>query len=381
MLGAMDRRAFLKSGLMMAAVTAMASTKCAGISVPSVSSLFGADSEAELPDLCTGKVMTVSGAVSPSKLGVTLSHERLICDFSGMESSGAIRYDMKVAFKTVLPALLALKRTGCETLVECTPAYMGRNVRFLQRLAKVSDLNILTNTGYYGVGENKFVPAQAFTDSAEDLAFRWVREAWYGIGETGIRPGFIQIGVDKGGLSSFQGKLFQAASKAHLQTGLPIMVYSEDAIPVSEGLSFLCKDGLDASAVIWVQTGSASDEDRLELARLGVWVCLDGIPRAENVKAMVKLLQKFQKEELLDRVLLSQNHYWSLETADGKGTLKWVGDEEKKYRIVSTDLIPQLRESDFSRSDVRQMMEKNPKEAFEIGVHKGKAPRKKYLLF
>lgn len=373
MLPAVKRRAFL---LAAAAGMMAATAKCAALSVPSVSSLFGAESQAELPDLCTGKVMSVCGPISPSKMGVTLPHEHVVCDFRGAENGGGIGYDMEVAFKQILPSLVALRAAGCQTLVDCTPAYVGRNVKFLARLSKASELNILTNTGYYGAQSNRYIPPATFNESAEDLAFRWMREAWYGIGETGIRPGFIKIGVDAGGLSGFQGKLFQAAGKAHLQTGLPIMVHASDGIAVAEGLSLLRKEGVDAEALIWAHANSATDEDRIEQARLGAWICLDGV-RKEGVEAQVKMLKRLKKEDLLDRVLLSHDHYW--EVKEG-GTLSPVG-ESPMYLPLFNTLLPQLKAADFDRSEIRKMVEKNPQEAFEIGVRKGNKARKKYLLF
>ena len=75
--------------MLMSAAGALAVTaKCAAISMPSV---FGRDSEAKLPDLCVGRVMTVNGDIRPSKMGMTLSHEYLVRDFDGIHEGNAIR--------------------------------------------------------------------------------------------------------------------------------------------------------------------------------------------------------------------------------------------------------------------------------------------------
>jgi phosphotriesterase-related protein len=206
--------------------------------------------------------------VNPSRLGVTLSDEFLVCDFSGANAPGAIRYDMEKAFEQILPELVSLKTAGCETLVESTPAYMGRNVKFLQRLSKASGLNILTNTGYSAQENGRYLPASVETEQAEDIAFGWIREAWYGIGESGIRPGVIRIGIDNGGLTATAANSSRRLA-AHLETGLPILVQSADGLGVAEALSLMRKRA-------WRPQRSsgrrleADNRERLELARMGI---------------------------------------------------------------------------------------------------------------
>src|SRR5688572_11770449 len=173
-----------------------------------------------------GKVMTVLGPIVPAALGMTLSHEHCVVDFLGAEKSKALRHDPEEAFQTVLPNLERLEQSGCNSLVECTPNYIGRDVRLLKRLAEASNLHILTNTGYYGAAGNKFLPRHAFTESADRLAERWAQEWRKGIDGTGIRPGFIKLGVEKGKLSDLHTKLVRAAARVHLQTGLTIAIHT-----------------------------------------------------------------------------------------------------------------------------------------------------------
>ena len=56
-------------------------------------------------------------------------HEHVLVDFIGASTVSPARYDAADAFKTVLPYLQQLKQLGCGTLVECTPAYLGRDPR------------------------------------------------------------------------------------------------------------------------------------------------------------------------------------------------------------------------------------------------------------
>ena len=168
------------------------------------------------------EIETVNGPLAAARLGVTLMHEHVLVDFIGAAQVSPSRYDADAVFTAVLPHLQQVRRLGCETLVECTPAYLGRDPRLLRRLSVASGLNILSNTGYYGAANDKHLPEHAFHETAEQIAGRWVREYEGGIEGTGIKPALMKIGVDGSPLSAVDAKLVAAAALAHHRTGLAI---------------------------------------------------------------------------------------------------------------------------------------------------------------
>ena len=137
------------------------------------------------------RVVTVRGPVEAGELGTTLVHEHVLVDFVGADKVNPSRYDAGEAFRAVLPHLLALKEHGARTLVECTPAWLGRDPRLLLRLSEASGLHIVTNTGYYGAAKDKHLPAHAYEESAQRLAARWTAEARDGIEATGDRKSVV----------------------------------------------------------------------------------------------------------------------------------------------------------------------------------------------
>ena len=72
------------------------------------------------------------------------------------------------------------------------------------------------------------MPAHAWTESAEQLAARWIPRARTGIDGTGIKPAFMKIGVDPGPLSDIDAKLVAAAAITHLVIGLPVWSHTGD---------------------------------------------------------------------------------------------------------------------------------------------------------
>src|SRR5688572_20355353 len=133
-------------------------------------------------------VRTVRGPVKPQSLGRVLIHEHVLVDFVGADRIEPGRYDPDEVFRVALPFLKRARALGCRTLVECTPDYLGRDPALLRRLSIAADLHLLTNTGYYAAAAGKYLPAHARTESADQLAVRWIKEAKEGIAPSGIRP-------------------------------------------------------------------------------------------------------------------------------------------------------------------------------------------------
>ncbi|MDZ7648709.1 MAG: hypothetical protein U5K54_16870 [Cytophagales bacterium] len=144
-------------------------------------------------------IITVNGSIPASRLGTSLIHEHFLVDFIGADKISFDRWSREEVAQKILPYLLEVKALGVKSVFDCTPAYLGRDVKLLTRLANKSGLQIITNTGYYGAVGNKYLPAWAFTETPKQLAARWIQEFKKGIDGTGVRPGFIKISVDADG--------------------------------------------------------------------------------------------------------------------------------------------------------------------------------------
>ncbi len=164
---------------------------CGALSVgvtQSIASLLGQEK------VTTKTIQTVRGPINADAMGKTLPHEHILCDFIGADSTGDHRWNRDEVFDRMLPYVQELKRAGVTTFIDCTPAFIGRDPVILSRLSKATKMNIITNTGFYGGADDKYVPKHAYQMSSEDMATHWIREIEHGIGDTGIRPGFLKIG-------------------------------------------------------------------------------------------------------------------------------------------------------------------------------------------
>lgn len=313
------------------------------------------------PGRARPQVMTVLGPINPEEMGTTLPHEHVLVDFIGAAKVSRDRYNSDEVFAAALPQLERVKALGCRTLVECTPAYLGRDPRLLQRLASASKLHLFTNTGYYGAGQNKFLPKQAMSDTADQLAARWFHEWRVGIDGTGIRPGFLKIGVDGGRLSELHRKLIRAAARAHLATGLTIAAHTGNGVAAFDELATLREEGVGGSAFIWVHAQSESNSDlHVRAAEAGAWVEFDGLG-PKTVPRHVELVKNLKSRGLLRRVLLSHDAGWYHVGEPGGGNFR-------PYDSLFTEFVPALRNEGFAELEIRQLLVENPREAFAIRV-------------
>jgi phosphotriesterase-related protein len=301
-------------------------------------------------------VQTVTGAVAPDRLGLTLMHEHVLVDFIGADKVSTSRYDKDEAFRTILPHLERVRTHGCDTLVECTPAYLGRDVALLKRLSEASGVNIVSNTGYYGAANDKHLPAHAFTETAAELAARWTRESTTGIDGTAIKPGFMKIGVDAAPLSAVDEKLVRAAGLTHKATGLPIASHTATGAAALAELTLLADLGVPASAFIWVHAQNERDTSmHVRAAKAGAWVEFDGVSET-SVARHVELVRQMQAATLLGRVLVSHDAGWYRVGEPG-------GGQFRGFDTLFTAFVPALLAAGLTKADVRTLLVDNPRRA------------------
>lgn len=309
------------------------------------------------------QVITVNGPKDADTLGFTLAHEHVLADFIGAEKYSKSRYDADDVYRIALPHLLDLKKTGCNTFIDCSPAYLGRDVLLLKRLADASGLNMITNTGYYGAVQERFLPKHVYSETAEQLAARWIEEFKNGIEGSGIRPGFIKTSTDEAPLTSAQQKIIRAAALTHLATGLTILVHTGNGAAAKEQVALLKEAGVAPSARVWTHAQKEGDQKfHIDAARQNCWVSFDGV-NPETIDANLKSLLLMKKESLLDRVLVSQDSGWY-------NVGEPSGGNYKPYTCIANQFIPKLKDNGFTTGELDQIFKINPSKAFAIQVRK-----------
>jgi len=306
-------------------------------------------------------IITISGKISVDAMGKTLHHEHLLVDFIGADSIGYHRWTKAKVVEKVLPYLLEIKKSGYKTLIDCTPAYLGRDPELLKILSEKSGIQIITNTGYYSAVGGKYIPAHGFTETSEQLAKRWIAEAKNGIEGTRVYPGFIKIAVERKPLEEINRKVVEAACIAHKATGLVIMSHTGPAVPAFQQLEILKNQGVDPSAFIWTHAHNEQDfAKHIEAAKMGAWVAFDNFT-PQQLERFVEFALLMKKENLLNKVLFSHDAGWY-------DPAKPDGGKFRGFIEIEELLIPALLKSGLEQKDINQLFVVNPATAFRVQI-------------
>ncbi|MEQ9443006.1 MAG: phosphotriesterase [Cyclobacteriaceae bacterium] len=310
------------------------------------------------------RIYTVTGEIAPSELGVCLSHEHIMSNFGG-EPGYNPHYDAPALKSQVLPYLKYLKSLGVNSILDCTTAYFGRDVALLKALSEESEIYLITNTGYYGAADDRYVPAHAYQESAEQIAERWIREFEQGIDGTSIRPGFIKIAADAGEVSDIDAKLMRAALKTQRSTGLTIACHTGNNPAVPKlALQLMEEEKVKPQTWIWTHAHQMeTSEELIALARQGMWISLDGLRISEEdtiadqtvLNNHLQHLTKLKEANLLTQVLISH---------DGNSFPR--GGAIRPYEAIFTHFLPLLKAQGFTQTEIEQLLVKNPQKAFII---------------
>ena len=199
-------------------------------------------------------VMTVRGPISPEQLGVTICHTHLLASLQFMfrpraEASKAALGDRPITMDLLgrlrrdpslvkdnlilgdvdvaIEEVMAFKKNGGQSIVEVSPAGIGRDPIGLRQIANATGLNIICPTGWYMALSH---PPLVKEKSIDQLADIMVKELTEGIGKTGIRAGMIgELAMSgRGPADPFQKeeeKVLRAAARAQARTGVALTVH------------------------------------------------------------------------------------------------------------------------------------------------------------
>ncbi len=332
-------------------------------------------------------VMTVSGPVPASTLGVTLPHEHLVLDLScwwsnPKSSERAFIVDAQVKdldresllsdpyhnrdnlilddLALAESELNLYKQAGGATIVDLSTRSIGPFPNQLQELAVRTGLNVVAGTGFYVKRAHpSFVESASITQLTQML----IDDLTRGFEGTSIRAGVIgEIGTSSP-LHPDEEKVLRAAAQAHLETGAPLNVHL--TIFAREGhkiLDLFEECGVDPQYVALSHLDELLDREYHEsLARRGSFLefdCLGSECRFdedecreptdnERIEAMIALLETGYAYQLL----LSQDVCTKMQLR------KFGGNG---YDHILRNVVPQLRERGVDEETLDTLLIKNP---------------------
>jgi phosphotriesterase-related protein len=205
------------------------------------------------PNDLAGTVLTVLGPIEPSQVGPALLHEHLLNDIRTMvpepeDPEGRRLYNLPITLEN-LPEILwsrqgmlsrenidqgstelkadelrLLYEDGGRTLAEVSAIGLRLDARELIELSQKSGVQIVASTAFF---VDALTPPEYLSMTEDDLAAVMIEEFENGIGETGVRAGFIGEVGTSAPVSDFEKRSLRASVKAMKATGMGMMIHTD----------------------------------------------------------------------------------------------------------------------------------------------------------
>ncbi|MFP3123783.1 phosphotriesterase [Ectobacillus funiculus] len=309
-------------------------------------------------------INTVTGKVDSTQLGCTLVHEHLLVRSDSVAVQFPHLYDDEDNFLKAVEQVKAVKAQGIQTICDPTVMGIGRDIRFMERVAHETEMQIIAATGIYSYSD---IPPIFQNRDIDYLADVFVRDIEVGVQNTSIKAGFLKCTADEPGITSDLDKVFRAIARAQKKTGVPIMTHSH---PASENglkqLDIFKEEGVDPQYIMIGHCGDTDNIDYiLKILNKGAFIGMDRYGQAPLAyEKRNSTLVELVKGGYSNRMFLSQDYCCSFD---------WFPPEHEFFKqypnwsmtFLLNEVIPNLRNEGVSEADIHTMMYDNVRRWFE----------------
>jgi 5-phospho-D-xylono-1,4-lactonase len=308
-----------------------------------------------------GSIMTVTGPIERSELGVTYAHEHLLGGPPEWSGEGDADYTM-LSEASAEKELELFKLAGGQAVVEMSPADYNRRPAQLRELSRRTGVHIVMTTGLH-----KDDYSGHFTKDAtvSQLTEWFVRELTDGADGTGVRPGVIKAATSLNTITDGEEKVLRAAARAHLQTGAPISTHTQNGTMGLEQLAIFAQEGVSPSRVAIGHVDRKLEYDyHKAMLDMGAYLIYDQISKEKYVpdSARVAMLARLVSEGYGDRIMIAGDFgrasYW---TSNGGGP---------GLTYILWRFVPWLHSDGVPREATRAMLSDNPARFLEVRSQK-----------
>ena len=313
------------------------------------------------------QINSVLGPIDSSDLGFTLMHEHVMVAASGLSKSypdllGPNREERAIA------CLKKAKAAGINTLLDATTFDLGRDPELLRYVAFESGVNLINVTGWW-----LDVPRFMLGVGANQMADEFIRDINEGFRGTDIKAGMLKCAADFEGVTPPLETMARAVARAHLQTGVPIMVHSYPTGHVAKRqIEIFREEGVDLTRVKIDHSNDTTDTDYLKwILDQGCFLGLDRYPgRLVSPHMRTVTLKRLMDMGYAERLCPSHDciclHIHN-EQADGsiRAEHAFTASNPDQYLYMHRHVIPELLQMGATQADIDMLFIDNPKRLFE----------------
>ena len=309
-------------------------------------------------------IETARGPIDTSALGRTFMHEHIAIRGTDVFAHWPELDDRAGYLAAARERFAALEERGIGTIVDVTPANLGRDIALIEELQAATSVNIVVATGMY-----TNVPLYWQGRDPDELASAFVREIEHGIGESSVRAGIIKLAT-MGEFEPSDDAVLRAGARAHRRTGVPITTH---AIPQELGRDqqrIFLEEGVDLSrTVIGHQGNQPTPAFYRELMDAGSVIGVDnfGIEQAgadwHDSKGRIEVVAALCEGGYSDRIVLSHDSMCCVDWGSVRLLRQANPDWTSSY--IPDVIAPALLERGVSKQQLEQMLVDNPRRLFE----------------
>jgi phosphotriesterase-related protein len=313
------------------------------------------------------QINSVLGPIDSSDLGFTLMHEHVMVAASGLSKSypdllGPNREERAIA------CLKKAKAKGINTLLDATTFDLGRDPELLRHVAFESGVNLINVTGWW-----LDVPRFMLGVGANQMADEFIRDINEGFRGTDIKAGMLKCAADFEGVTPPLETMARAVARAHLQTGVPIMVHSYPTGHVAKRqIEIFREEGVDLTRVKIDHSNDTTDTDYLKwILDQGCFLGLDRYPgRLVSPHMRTVTLKRLMDMGYAERLCPSHDciclHIHN-EQVDGSIPAEhaFTASNPDQYLYMHRHVIPELLQMGATQTDIDMLFIDNPKRLFE----------------
>ncbi len=326
-------------------------------------------------------INSVLGPVHTEDLGFTLMHEHIMSATPGFFRE----YPEFLGDNVIERAVEDLKRAkagGIDTIVDATTFDLGRDINILAEVSRQSGINIIACTGWFGD-----IPRHLTELSVDRWARAFIREIEEGISGTKIKAGILKAASDMQGVTPAAVIILRAVARAHLKTGVPIILHSYALGQVGrQQLAVLRQEGVDPTKVKLDHSLDTTDIEYLTwLLEQGCYLGVDRYPgqnpsplaRTKTMKTLIDAgyanrlcpsHDRFIVHTAHDRFIIHANdgiiiHASRINRKEAEAELLRLNPYG--YLYIKKVVFPQLQEMGLTDSTINGLCVEGPRDFFE----------------
>ncbi|MFZ5824285.1 MAG: phosphotriesterase family protein [Bacillota bacterium] len=286
-------------------------------------------------------VRTLLGDIDPREMGVTYSHEHIVCRPPYWVAKGDDDLLLDDPAKSLADVEL-FARAGGRSIVDATCHDYGRDVEAVVQISRQAGVHVIGTAGLNKAflwsarrpGHDETFGAWIERLSITELTRFVAAEVTEGLEGSPYRAGQVKFGTGYNTISPLEEKVLRAVARAHHETEAPVHSHTEVGTMALEQIDLLREEQVNLAHVSFGHMDRNPDTYyHLKIAETGAYLCFDGIgkvkyyPESVRIQCILELVKRgHERQILISGDTARKSYYRSYGHGLGLGYIleKWV---------------------------------------------------------